>query len=103
VAVPDAARMSVFIWKLSDTTSGLMQESCCQGQHIYLHAQLMLTRLGRLPGGTRFRRLRQELELDAAKHHGHISWQMHFWCALGPVSQPASFQACACQCSWPHV
>lgn len=95
--------MSISILKLSNTTSGLMQESCCQGQHTYLHAQLMLTRLGRLPGGARFRRLSQELELDAAKQHGHIAWQIHFWCVPAPVLQPASFQACACQCLRPHA
>ena len=34
-----------------------MQETCCQGQHMHLHAQLLLTQLGRLPGGARFARL----------------------------------------------
>ena len=56
-----------------------MQETCCQGQHTYLHAQLLLTQLGRLPGGARFRRLSQELEAHAARAHGTIAWQMHFW------------------------
>ncbi len=57
----------------------ILQESCCQGEHTYLHAQLMLTQLARLPGGARFRRLSQELELHAAKPQGHVVWQMHFW------------------------
>ena len=56
-----------------------MQESCCQGQHMYLHAQMMLTQLARLPRGARFWRLSQELELHAAKLQGQIAWQMHFW------------------------
>lgn len=58
-----------------------MQESCCQGQHMYLHAQMMLTQLARLPRGARFRRLSQELELHTAKLQGQIAWQMHFWWA----------------------
>ncbi len=65
-----------------------MQESCCQGQHMYLHAQMMLMQLARLPRGARFRRLSQELELHAAKLKGQIAWQMHFWWAA-----PASYSA----------
>ncbi len=81
------------VLKVSDTAAGWLQESCCQGQHTYLHAQLMLTRLGRLPRGARFRRLSQELELDAAKQHGRIVWQMHFWCVLASAGSQLSFRS----------
>lgn len=70
-----------------------MQESCCQGQHTYLHAQLLLARLGRLSGGARFGRLGQELEAHVAKQHGRIAWQMHFWWAHAPPDR-SSHRAC---------
>ena len=69
----------------ADAGSPSVQESCCQGQHTYLHAQMMLTQLARLPRGARFGRLSQELELHAAKLYGQIAWQMHFWWADGPL------------------
>ena len=53
-----------------------MQETCCQGQHTYLHAQQLLTHLGRHPKGARFRRLSQELQLHAASQRGPIVWRM---------------------------
>lgn len=37
----------------------LPQESCCQSQHTYVHAQLLLRELARHPRGARFRRLSQ--------------------------------------------
>ena len=58
-----------------------MQETCCQGQHTYVHAQQMLTALGRHAKGARFQRLSQELELHAARARGAAVWQMHSWCA----------------------
>ena len=74
--------------------SSSMQESCCQGQHMYLHAQMMLTQLAQLPRGARFRRLSQELELHAAKLQGQIAWQMHFWCAhTRPTPRQASLKS----------
>ena len=61
---------------------GVAQETCCQGQHTYVHAQQILTELGQHMRGTRFRRLSQELEAHAAAQRGAIVWQMHAWCAL---------------------
>ena len=56
------------------------QETCCQGQHTYVHAQQMLGALAQHPNGARFRRLAQELELHAGKRWGAPVWQMHAWC-----------------------
>ncbi|BDA42837.1 Negative elongation factor D [Coccomyxa sp. Obi] len=58
-----------------------LKETCCQGQHTYVHAQQILTELGQHPRGSRFRRLSQELEAHAAKQRGAIVWQMHAWFA----------------------
>ncbi len=44
----------------------------------------MLTALGRLPRGARFRRLAQELEAHAAAQAGPVVWQMARWCAPRP-------------------
>jgi hypothetical protein len=57
------------------------QETCCQGQHTYVHAQQLLTALGAHPRGQRFARLGQELEAHAAQRWGAPVWQMHAWCA----------------------
>lgn len=46
------------------------KESCCQSQHTYVHAQHLLTSLGRLEGGAVFWRLSQEIEAHAALQHG---------------------------------
>lgn len=56
------------------------QESCCQGQHTYVHAQQMLTALAAHANGARFKRLSQELEAHAATQQGPLVWQMHAWC-----------------------
>ncbi len=59
------------------------QETCCQGQHTYVHAQQMLTALAAHAKGARFKRLSQELEAHAALQQGPAVWQMHAWCATG--------------------
>lgn len=67
----------------------MWQETCCQGQHTYVHAQQILTEMGQHPRGSRFRRLSQELEAHAAKQRGAIVWQMHAWCACYRLHGPS--------------
>ncbi|KAK9909351.1 hypothetical protein WJX75_000889 [Coccomyxa subellipsoidea] len=64
-----------------DSLAAELKETCCQGQHTYVHAQQILTEVGQHPRGTRFRRLSQELEAHAAAQRGAIVWQMHAWFA----------------------
>lgn len=56
-----------------------LRDSCCQSQHTYVHAQLLLRELARHPAGARFRRLSQELELAAAAAQGGMVWRMRQW------------------------
>lgn len=53
-------------------------EMCCNSQHTYAHAQLLLQELGQQPQGARFKRLSQDMEVYAAQKLGHpIAWKMH--------------------------
>lgn len=58
---------------------GLMvQDICCNSQHTYAHAQQLLQSLGAHPQGARFKRLSQDMEVNAAEKLGHpIAWKMH--------------------------
>ncbi|EIE24527.1 hypothetical protein COCSUDRAFT_40900 [Coccomyxa subellipsoidea C-169] len=71
-----------------DSLAAELKETCCQGQHTYVHAQQILTELGQHPRGSRFRRLSQELEAHAAAQRGAIVWQMHAWFAAKSSSEP---------------
>ena len=62
---------------LADTCM-VPQEMCCNSQHTYAHAQLLLQELGQQPQGARFKRLSQDMEVYAAEKLGHpIAWKMH--------------------------
>ncbi|GAB4822406.1 hypothetical protein N2152v2_009452 [Parachlorella kessleri] len=74
-----------------------LKDSCCQSQHTYVHAQLLLRELSRHPRGARFRRLSQELELHAAAQQGGVVWRMRQW-LQDPGMSPADSQASSLLC-----
>ncbi len=62
--------------KLMYELPGVLQESTCQGEHTYLHAQQLLSHLSRSPNGSIFRRMSEDLESHAARTHGGAVWRL---------------------------